>query len=344
MFALIDMIIVNPIANILFVIYNFVGDFGLAIILFTVLVKLCMWPLMKRQLHQTKLMKKIQPELAEIKKNCKGNRQMESLQTMDLYKRYNVKPFRSILTLIIQLPIFIALYTAIRVMVIPTPNDNLSTRAYGFVQMMPRVNDIVEKQKPYLEDAANTEKPAEEKATYDFHPQLFGLVNLDPKPTDVFSNPSVSSFIILLFALGSAGLQYWVAKQQMPSNKKKGRGFKQILKEAAEGKEADQAELNNLTSGMTSKMMPIMMLLIMINLPGALVFYYFLTNLITIIQQKIIFARDDKEMEISADKAVLKELRDIKEAKVVPAKDDKNKKSKTNITRITAKDKKRRKK
>ena len=70
MFWLIDFVIIRPIVNILFVIYNFVGDFGLAIILFTILVKFLMWPLVKRQLHQTKLMKKIQPELAEIKKNA----------------------------------------------------------------------------------------------------------------------------------------------------------------------------------------------------------------------------------------------------------------------------------
>ena len=110
MFELIDMLIVRPITNILFVIYGFVGDFGLAIILFTILVKICLWPLAKRQLHQTRLMRKIQPELAEIKKNCNGNRQLESLQMMDLYKRNNIKPFRSMLTLLIQLPIFIALY------------------------------------------------------------------------------------------------------------------------------------------------------------------------------------------------------------------------------------------
>ena len=70
MFELIDFLIVRPIVNILFVIYSVVGDFGLAIIIFTIIVKFAMWPLMKRQLHQTKIMREIQPELAEIKKNC----------------------------------------------------------------------------------------------------------------------------------------------------------------------------------------------------------------------------------------------------------------------------------
>ena len=127
-FNFIDLIIVRPIVNILFVIFNLVHDFGLAIIIFTVIVKLLMWPLTKKQFNQTKLIRKIQPELTQIKKNCKGNKQLESLQTMDLYKRYNIKPFASILTLIIQLPIFIAIFSAIRVIATPLPTDNL-TRA-----------------------------------------------------------------------------------------------------------------------------------------------------------------------------------------------------------------------
>ena len=58
-FNLIDIIIVRPIVNILFVIFNLVHDFGLAIIIFTVIVKLCMLPLTKKQLNQTKLMRKL---------------------------------------------------------------------------------------------------------------------------------------------------------------------------------------------------------------------------------------------------------------------------------------------
>ena len=83
-FNFIDFIMVRPIVNILFVIFNLVHDFGLAIIIFTVLVKLLMLPLTKRQLNQTKLIKKIQPELTQIKKNCKGNFE-------ERYYWYNIK-------------------------------------------------------------------------------------------------------------------------------------------------------------------------------------------------------------------------------------------------------------
>lgn len=328
MFEFIDMIIVRPIVNLLFLVYNFVGDFGLAIIIFTIIVKFAMWPLLKKQLHQTRIMREIQPELAEIKKNCKGNRQMESLQMMDLYKRKNIKPFRSILTLLLQLPIFIALYTAIRVMVSePTADLSVAKSAYSFVEPLPRIQSMI----------------ADHGS---FQPTLFGTVDLSA--TAGFA--SISAIVILIFALAAAATQFIMSRQQMPSQKSQKRTFRQIMKEAAAGKEADQSEINAVVSGQMVKFMPLLMLFIMINLPGALVFYFLLSNLITVAQQKIILSRDYTEMEAAADKKILKELRAVEEAEIVSnqasAPQTKNKKvkaSKQNITRIKASNKRRKK-
>lgn len=344
MFAFIDMIIVRPITNILFLIYGLVGDFGIAIILFTVLVKILMWPIIKRQLHQTRLMRKIQPQLAEIKKNCNGNRQMESIQMLDLYKRNNIKPFRSVLTLIIQLPIFVALYTAVRVMVLPTPTDNLSIRAYAPIAQMERIDDVIRKQEVYLGQPAD----AENKQSYDFHPKLFGVVDLDTKA----GFGSISASIIMVFALASAFSQYWISRQQLPTNKKNRKTFRQIMAEAADGKEPDQTELNQIVSGQMSYMMPLMMLLLMINLPGALVFYYLISNLMTGIQQKYILGKREDQMEASADRKILRDLKKIEEGQVVDEpKSDRWVKSKNatksedskagvNVTRISVKSRK----
>ena len=335
-FNLIDMIVVRPIVNILFVIFNLVHDFGLAIIIFTILVKLLMMPLTKRQLNQTKLIRKIQPELTQIKKNCKGNKQLESLQTMDLYKRYNVKPFASILTLIIQLPIFIAIFSAIRVIATPLPQDNLMNRAYDIVAYEgSEIEDLEEKQEVYLADLTNTEIPAEEKAAYDFQPQLFGLINLNVKASDALMGKfSWSALFILVCAVMASVVQYWATKQQMPSGKsEKKKKFRDILKEAKDGKEIDESDISSMTTGQMSAMMPIMMFIIMFNLNGALAFYYFLSNVITVIQQRLVLKKVDAEIDATTDKAVLKELRNIKEAEVV-----KNKKTGTKITRISAKD------
>ena len=295
-----------------------------------------MWPLTKRQLNQTKLMRKLQPELTQIKKNCKGNKQLESLQTMDLYKRYNVKPFASIITLIIQLPIFIAIFSAIRVIATPMPQDNLMNRAYDIVAYEgSEIRTLEEKQKVYLDDLVNQDIPAEEKAPYEFEPRLFGVINLDVKASDVLMGKfSWSALFILICAISASIVQYIATKQQMPSGKsEKKKKFRDLIRDAKNGKEVDESEVSSFATGQMSAMMPIMMFVIMFNLNGALAFYYFLSNIMTVIIQRVVLRKVNQEIDNMTDKAVLKELRNIKEAEVVE-----NKKTGTKITRISAKD------
>ena len=340
-FNLIDIILVRPIVNILFVIFNLVKDFGLAIIIFTILVKLLMWPLTKKQLNQTKLMRKIQPELTQIRKNCNGNKQLESLQTMDLYKRYNIKPFASIATLLIQLPIFVAIFSAIRVIATPLPMDNLSNRAYDIVAYDgSEIKMLEEKQQDYLNKVDEYNKAENkdglEKPEYDFHPQLFGFINLEAKASDIISPAkfSWSAVFMMVISVCAAFSQYFVTKQQMPSGEsEKKKKFRDLLKDAKDGKEIQDSEISGMATGQMSKMMPIMMFVIMINLHGALAFYYFLSNMITILQQKMIYAKARDEMDDATDKAMLKELKKIQEAEIIE-----NKKTGTKITRISAKD------
>ena len=338
-FNLIDLIIVRPIVNIQFMIFNWVHDFGIAIIIFALLVKVCMLPLTKKQLKQTRLMRKIQPELTKIRENCNGNKQMESLQTMDLYKRYNIKPFASILTLLIQLPIFIAVFSAIRVIATPLPQDNLSNRAYEIVAYEgSEIRELEIKQQAYLADFTNDEIPQEDKTSYDFHPSLFGVIDLTAKASDVISPAkfSWSAVFMLVISIAACLAQYFATKQQMPSDKsKKSKKFRDLLKEAKEGKEIDDAEISSMTSGQMTKMMPLMMFVIMINLHGALAFYYFLSNIFTIVQQKIVYSRINEEMDDATDAAMTRKLKKIQEAEVIE-----NKKTGTKITRISAKDNK----
>lgn len=311
------MILVRPIVNILFVIYNAVGDFGLAIILFTIIVKFLMWPLLKKQLYQAKLMKKIQPEIAKIKAECKGNRQLESIRTMDLYKKYKVKPFRQVLLLFIQIPIFVALYSAIRVMVVPMQNDNLSNRAYPFVLEMSNIAEVNKEQQRYLADNG--------KSGYDFQPKLFGTVRLDVAP----GFTTIDGAFALICALFAAFLQYYsVKKQQEESSSGKKKSIRELMAEAKAGKEPDQAEMNESMTGMTTMMMPMMMLIIMINLPGAIVFYYMISTAISLAQQQLIFKQKislkelEEEMKIDTGK--------IQEAKIIE-----NKKTGTKITKTS---------
>lgn len=327
MFSFLDMIIVRPIVNLLFVLYNFVGDFGMAIIILTIIVKLIMWPLVKKQLHQTKIMKKLTPELAEIKKNAKGNRMVEQLQTMDLYKRYNVKPFRTILILLLQLPIFFGIYSAINTITLePTEDRSVANRAYSWVAELPRVKEVIDNHD-------------------NFKPALFGVIDLSAKPLQ--SNITISSVVALLFVIASAIMQYIISRQQMPTKKAR-KTMKQLIKEAEEnGTQPDQTELNNIVSGQMVKFMPFMMLLIMINFMAALPFYYLISNIITYFQQRAVLNRDEYEMDNLADKQILKELKTAQEAEIITNKSKNthtsNKtKSKKNITRISSSNNKKR--
>ena len=303
-------------------------------------------------------MRKIQPELTQIRKNCNGNKQLESLQTMDLYKRYNVKPFASILVLLIQLPIFIAVFSAIRVIATPTAQDNLSNRVYSFVAYDgSQIKELEEKQQSYLEKIA--QMSAEErknltneqvKEMYGFEPKLFDTIDLTAKASDVI-NPSKftwSAVFMLVISVAASLAQYFVARQQTSSGKsEKKKKFREILKEAKDGKEVDDSDISGIATGQMSKMMPIMMFIIMFNLHGALAFYYFLSNVFTILQQKLIFNKVRDEMDDNTDKAILKELKKsekgskiAKGAKIKEAEVVENKKTGTKITRISAKDNK----
>src|SRR3982750_4550910 len=100
-------IIVQPIFNLLVLIYAIIPghNFGLAIILFTILIRLLLWPLVKKQLHHAKAIRELSPELKKIKAAAKGDRQKESQMTMELYKERQINPFASLGIVLIQLPI-----------------------------------------------------------------------------------------------------------------------------------------------------------------------------------------------------------------------------------------------
>ena len=138
-----DLFIVQPIFNLLVVLYSAIpgGDFGIAVILFTIIVRFALYPLTKSQLHQTKAMRKLQPELAKIKKQAKGNKQLESMQMIELYKKHGVNPFRSILILLIQLPIFIALYHVIQIFTLH--RDQIAKFAYDTLEPIQAIQTLI---------------------------------------------------------------------------------------------------------------------------------------------------------------------------------------------------------
>lgn len=111
MSALWNTIFYQPIYNILiFIIDNITfGDVGFAIILVTIIVKLALSPLTKKSIKSQILMKRMEPELKQIKKDF-PNKEEQAKKTFELYKKYGTNPFSGCLVVILQLPVIFALY------------------------------------------------------------------------------------------------------------------------------------------------------------------------------------------------------------------------------------------
>ena len=127
-----DLVLVNPMTNILIVLARlFAGSFGIAIIIFTLAMRGLTFPLTLRQIRASRAMSTIQPRLQEIQKKHKDPRR-RSEETMKLYKEAGVNPAGCILPMIIQFPIWIALYRTIRLVLGSTPESfiDLSQRLY----------------------------------------------------------------------------------------------------------------------------------------------------------------------------------------------------------------------
>jgi YidC/Oxa1 family membrane protein insertase len=106
------------ISNVMLMVLNFFHGmgipYGVAIICLTVLVRACMFPVSLRQTAQAQRMKEMQPKLAELKKKYADNKEKLAMANLELMREYKVNPMSGCLPLVIQMPVFIALYQALQ--------------------------------------------------------------------------------------------------------------------------------------------------------------------------------------------------------------------------------------
>ena len=89
---------------------KYVSNYGVSIILLTILIKILFWPLTHKSYQSMKEMRKLQPIMAKIREKYKGNKQEMNKQLMSLYKTYKINPMGGCLPMIIQIPVFFALF------------------------------------------------------------------------------------------------------------------------------------------------------------------------------------------------------------------------------------------
>jgi YidC/Oxa1 family membrane protein insertase len=196
---------------------------------------------------------------------------------LELYKKHGVSPFRSIGILLIQLPIFIALYSVIQIFTMH--RDQIAKFTYDFMEGIGPIKHLIE-------------HPDQ------FNEKLLGIVDLTKA---AFTNQGVD-FILIFLAIVAAATQYIMSKQTMPQTESK-KKLRDIMSEAAEGKSADQSEMNALVMGKMVKVLPFFMFFIMVSVPGALALYYSVSNIVAVIQQSYLLKKDEEELEDIADEA-----------------------------------------
>ena len=107
-------IISNALGHVLRIIFEFVQNYGLSIILFTILVKVLLLPLTIKQTKSTKAMQDIQPKIKDIQTKYKDKPEKQQQEIMKIYTEAKINPLAGCLPLLIQMPILIALFSVLR--------------------------------------------------------------------------------------------------------------------------------------------------------------------------------------------------------------------------------------
>lgn len=211
-----DVILYRPIFNFLVLVYDYLPlqDFGLSIVLVTVVIRLILYPTSVKAVESQRAMQKLQPKINEIQNQYKDNKEKQAQETLELYQKEKINPFSGLVLIIIQLPILIALYRVFSYGLHPEELINL----YSFVKNPEHIN-------PLFLSLIDLSKPNIIFAVLAGLVQFFQTKMLLPKSIkSQTKKDDVSSMVqkqmvyvfpfitmIILFRLPSALGLYWVA-------------------------------------------------------------------------------------------------------------------------------------
>lgn len=260
-----DTVLIHPILNLLIVLYNILnsigipGALGLAIIIMTVIIRLALWPLTTKQLESTKKMSALKPHMDRIKKEHGHDKVRHQQEISSLYKEHGVNPLAGCLPLILQIPVFIALYQVL-LKVVDVENDFLN-----------RINGALYSPSLHLEEIPST--------------NFLGF-DLSTRPADW----SQVGFLILAIPIITGLLQFIQSKMLSPASPAK-RGEPQhaqtkalVKKDDKDKKEGMEDTMASMQSQMTL-IMPLMIAFFSYGFQVGLSLYWNTFTVIGIIQQ-----------------------------------------------------------
>lgn len=275
-FANILSYIINPI-------YNFVGNYGVAVILFTIIVKVLLVPLGVKQQKTMVKTKQIKPELDKIQSKYKNDKEKLNEETMKLYQKYDINPMGGCLPLLVQFPILLGLYRVIQhpinwilrsnpaeaiEKVIASGNITKEAAVEALRSLcssadkIEGLNDVASLVEKYGADASLG-------VTQIDIASKFNLVNFDFLGLDLSATPSISElswlWIIPVLATGAAFFSNWVSSKINPVS----------------GEQAQTMKSMNL-------MMPLMTLFFTFTLSAGIGVYWFFSTMLSVAQMYIL--------------------------------------------------------
>lgn len=287
MFAL----LANIFGYVLNFIYNFVGNYGISIILFTILLRLVLLPINIKQQKTMKKSLKLQEKMKEIQDKYSNDSVRLSQEIQNLYKEEKLSPFSGCLSSILQLIIIISMFYLVAnplTYMKHLPEEQINGYTEQLQEMGASTSNYIEIS--IIRNLGSTEEDA------NINMSFLGL-DLSDIPTENYSDPRV--FIIPLLYVTSSIIsmklsmaQTSIKKKQNTDDAKKEDG--QLVK--VDG-EKDQMEMMESMNRSMRYAMPIMTLLVALIAPLGLALYWFISNLIMILERLWInkFVKDENE-------------------------------------------------
>ena len=260
--------------------YNFVNNYGLAIILFSLIIKIIMLPLSIKQQKTMKKNAKLQAEMQQIQFKYKNDPEKLNQETMALYKRENMSPFSGCLSAIVQIILLFSVFYLVRqpLTYMKKVDSNVISNYTTQIKEEGKTSNNAYPEIDIIREKGN------EDETVKINMEFFGL-DLSKIPTNSASEYKVW-IIPILYVLSSILSMKITNNIQANSNKK----------DNNEEKEENPMEQANKTM---SLMMPIMAVSIAIVAPLGMALYWFLNNILMIGERLVLnkFINDEEETE-----------------------------------------------
>lgn len=251
--AILTTILYQPLVNALIFFYKVSGNFGVALIALTILIRVLLIPLTLPSMKAAEKIKELAPELQKLKKKYGKDKQKFAKAQLELYKRAGANPAAGCLPQIIQLVVLITLYQAF-----------MQVLKVGDGEVIAKLNEILYPLlKLHVTTVINTK-----------------FLFLDLNKPDIIRVPGLAFPLPGIFLITSALLQFLSSKMMMP-----------VVKKAKEIAQKTPEKQDDMATEMQSQMMymfPLMTLLIGYSFPSGLVLYWLVFSLFTSVQQYFI--------------------------------------------------------